>query len=347
MTVRSFATALAALALATVPLAASAAGQPRYKLVRTTPLGAPDRWDYLTFDPASHRVYVAHADRLTVIDGRSGAVLGEVTGIAGGTHGIGLSAGKGYTDDGRAGVAVAFDPQTFRVLARVPAQPDADGITVEPKTGHVFVADGDSGKLTVIDPHTDKVVATVDGGGGLEFVVADGDGKIYVNGAEKREMVRIDARTNAVDARWPIPKCESPHGLAIDPATHRLFVSCVNKLLIVLNSQNGSVVATLPIGAGSDAVAFDPSHRRVFSSNGDGTLTVISAMTPNSYAVLETLKTQVTGRTMTVDPQTGRLYLAAASIDTAAPVPTGVGGRPGRPPLKPGSLSLLIYDPVP
>lgn len=267
-------------------------------------------------------------------------------GIAGGTHGIGLSAGKGYTDDGKAGVAVIFDPQTFRVLGRIPAKPDADGITVEPKTGHVFVADGDSGKLTVIDPNTDKVVATVDGGGGLEFLVADGKGKVYVNGAEKREVLRIDARTNVVDAHWPIANCESPHGLAIDPQSHRLFVSCENKVLKVLDSQNGSVVATLPIGAGSDAVAFDPSHRRVFSSNGDGTLTVISEKSPSSYAVIDTLKTQVTGRTMTVDPQTGRLYVAAASIDAAAPVPAGVGGRPGRPPLKPGSLSVLMYDPL-
>lgn len=343
MSVRSIVSALGAVALAALPGLASGAQPARYKLVKEVSLGAPDRWDYLTFDPASNRIYIAHGDRLTVVSGRDGAIVGEVTGIPGGTHGIGLSAGQGFTDDGRAGAVVVFDPRTLKVVGHAPAQPDADGIAVEPATGRVFVADGDSGKLTVIDPRTDRVVATIDGGGGLEFLVAGGDGKVYVNGAEKREVLRIDARLNKIDARWPVPDCVSPHGLAIDRAGHRLFVSCENRRLTVLDSLTGAIVATAPIGAGSDADAYDPVRHRVFSSNADGTVTVIEQRPSDAYAVVETLKTRVTGRTMTIDPKSGRLYVAAASIESSATPPAPVGARPR---LKPGSLMLLIYDPA-
>ena len=169
--------AAAVLALQAGAAAAQTAPAPSYKVVKSVPLGAPDRWDYVTFDAASHRVYVAHGDRLSVVDGHDGTLIGEVTGMPGGTHGIGLSGGKGYTDDGEAGVAVVFDPKTLKVLGRVTAKPDADGIAVDPATGHVFVVDGDSKVLTVIDPKTDQVVATIDGGGGLEFAVAGPDGE--------------------------------------------------------------------------------------------------------------------------------------------------------------------------
>ena len=337
-----------ALALAAALTAGAASAQtPGYKVVKSVPLGAPDRWDYVVFDAPSHRVYVAHGDRVSVVDGHDGKVIGEVTGIPGGTHGIGVAGGKGYTDDGEAGVAVVFDLQTLKVTGRITTKPDADGIAVDPATGHVFVVDGDSKVLSVIDPKTDKVIATIEGGGGLEYAVAGQGGKLYVNGAENKELLRIDTKTNAVDARWPVPGCTSPHGLAVDPAAHRLFTSCVNKVLTVVNTDSGAVVATLPIGAGTDGAAFDPVRKRVFSANGaDGSLTVISEKDANTFTVAETVQTPVTGKTIGIDPATGRLYIAAADIDPKAPVTPGPGGRPGRPKPLPGTLKLLFLDPV-
>ena len=335
------------LAIATALAAGAAAAQsPSYKLVKTVPLGAPDRWDYVVFDAPSHRVYVAHGDRITVVDGQEGRVLGEVTGMPGGTHGIAIANGKGYTDDGQAGVAVVFDPATFKVIGKVPAKEDADGIAMDPVSGHVFVVDGDSKVLTVIDPKSDKAVATVDGGGGLEYAAAGAGGKLYVNGAEKKEILRIDTRTNTVDARWPVPGCTSPHGLAVDTANHRLFTSCVNQVLTVVNTDTGAVVASVPIGAGTDAAAYDPVRKRVFSSNGDGTLTVIAQKDPNTYAVIDALKTQVTGKTMGIDPKSGRLFIAAADVDPKAPIVPGPNGRPGRPKPLPGTLKLMMFDPA-
>jgi YVTN family beta-propeller protein len=334
-----------AAALAIAAAAAHAQAPAGYKMVKEVPLGGPDRWDYVVYDAPSHRVYVAHSDRISVVDAKEGKLIGEVMGVAN-THGIGISNGKAYTDDGKAGQVIVFDPKTLKVIKRIPAKEDADGITVDPKSGHVFVVDGDSKVVTVVDPKTDTVLANVDAGGGLEYAQSGDDGKVYVNGSDNKEIVRIDVATNKADAHWPIPGCTSPHGLAVDSAAHRLFVTCVNKVMTVVDATNGSVVATLPIGQGTDAAVFDPGRKRAFSSNGDGTLTVVAEKSPSSFAVAETVPTRVTGRTMGIDPTSGRLFIAAADIDPNAPVPNGPNGRPGRPAPKPGSLKLLFLDPV-
>ena len=358
------AAAAVALTLAlTVPSKAQTV--PQYRVSRTVPLGAPDRWDYVVFDPASHRVYVAHGDRVTVVDGRDGRILGQVAGFTGGTHGIAIAtaSGRGYTDDGRAGEAASFDLKTLKPQKRIKAGADADAVAFDRASGHIFVINGDPGTVTVIDPKTDSVVATVETGGKLEFAVAGENGKLYVNGEQKREIVRIDTRANLVDARWPIRNCDRPHGLAMDVANHRLFSSCLNNVLMVVNSDSGATVATLPIGSGTDAAAFDPKRKRVFSSNGrDGNLSVIEEKDPQTFVALGNIATAPTARTMSLDPDTGRIYLVAADLDEAASG-TGASGRaahasgagPGGSPnaprprirIVPGSLRLLFLDPAP
>lgn len=316
---------------------------PAYVVTKAVAIGAPDRWDYVVFDPPSHRVYVAHGDKVSVVDGRDGSVIGEIDGVPGGTHGIGISAktGTGYTDDGEAGAAVAFDLATLKVKATIPVFPDADAMVFDAASGHLFVIEGDPAKISVIDPKTDKVVATIDGGGKLEYAVSDNLGHLFVNGAGNRDIVRINTRTNAVEAHWPIPNCTSPHGLAIDTTSHRLFTSCVNSLLIVVDADSGRQVASLPIGRGTDAAAFDPKRKLIFSSNGlDGTLSVILEKDAETFLPVATIKTAVSGRTMSIDPDTGRLYIAAADTD---PSPTP-GGRPRS---RPGTLKLLFLDPAP
>ena len=337
----------AAMAFFIPATAARAQIPPAYHLVTTVVLGAPDRWDYVVFDRTSHRVYVAHGDRVTVIDGRDGTIVGNIEGMPGATHGIGISTatGRGYTDDGQAGEAVSFDLKTLKVTKRIKAAEDADGIVMDPKTGHIFVVNGFSKTLTVIDPQSNSAVATIDGGGRLEYAVVDGAGKLYVNGSDNNEIVRIDTATNRVDGRWPIPGCISPRGLAIDNAAHRLFSTCLNAVLTVINADNGAVVATLPIGQGTDGATFDPKRRLVFSSNNDGTLTVIEEKDSNTFIPRGSITTAFTGRTMAIDPDTGRLFVAAAEIDPTAAVPAGRGGGPGRPRPIPGSLKLLIIDP--
>jgi YVTN family beta-propeller protein len=345
----------AAVVFGAMPMAlashAKAASAVDYHLTHSVRLGAPDRWDYLVYDSQSHRVYVAHGDRVTVVNATTGRIIGAVAGMPGGTHGIAIShaSGLGFTDDGDAGEAVAFSLKTLKVVKHLRAAPDSDAITIDPTSGHVFVVDGDPGLLTVIDPASDRVVATVNVGSKMEFPVAGHDGKLYVNGVEKREIFRIDTSTNKVDASWPIPQCEAPHGLAMDTSTHRLFSSCENGRLVVVNADTGGTVATLPIGQGTDAAAFDPTRKLIFSSNGkDGTLSILREVDANTFVPVATVKTALSARTMSVDPVSGRLFLAAAATSAkamAAYQAARHAGKHGPSPFVPGSLKLLFFDP--
>jgi YVTN family beta-propeller protein len=317
---------------------------PLYKVTATVALGAPDRWDYVYFDPSSHHVFVAHGTEVSVVDGMTGIVLGHVLGIPGGTHGITVvpEAEHGYTDDGQAGLIKVFNLKTFQIVQSIQGIEDADGIVRDPATGHVFVINGKSGTATVVDPRTNTVVITIRAEGALEAGVPDGTGLLYLNAAEKRLLLRVDTRTNAITARWPISDCESPHGIAMDRERQRVFVTCVNERMVVVDVMSGAEIKSLPIGKGTDAAAFDPVRRRIFSSNGrDGTLTVIEEADGDQYRVIGTVATALSGRTMDIDPQTGRIFIVAGEVLAGAGTPNG------RPAIKPGSLKLLILDPVP
>jgi YVTN family beta-propeller protein len=203
----------------------------------------------------------------------------------------------------------------------------------DPATGHIFVIEGDPGTVTVIDPAQRKAIATINAGEKMEYATADDQGHVFV-------AVEIDAHTNRITARWPAPNCKSPHGLALDKAGQRLFMGCANARLVVLDAHSGDVVADLPIGSGSDAIAFDPVRKRVFSSNGrDGTVTIYQQLSADEYTVRAPIRTAVSGRTMTLDPATSRLFVIAADTD-----PTSTPG--GRPHVRPGTVRALIYDPV-
>jgi YVTN family beta-propeller protein len=350
---------LAPLLAAALPLPLSLAAVPShaqsvdYRVTKEVPLGAPDRWDYVIYDAPTHQVFVAHGDRVTVVEGREGTIVGQVQGMKGGTHGIAIAhdAGLGYTDDGEAGQAAAFSLKTLKVVKRLKAEDDADAITIDPVSGHVFVVNGDPGTLTVIDPKTNSVVATVSTGSKLEYAVPGDNGKLYVNGVAKRVIYRVDTASNQVDATWPIPDCEAPHGLAMDTATHRLFSSCENQKLVVVNSDSGAVVASLPIGRGSDAAAFDPKRKLIFSSNGsDGTLSILREVDADHFEAAGSVKTRLSGRTMGLDPDSGRLFIAAGQPDPAkmaAYQAARAAGKQVRLPLVPGSLTLLFLDPAP
>jgi len=333
------------LLIATCGGAAVAQSAPSYRITKRIALGAPDRWDYVVYDSVLDRVYVSHGNTVTVVDGTSGAIVGHIDGITGVTHGIASvhALGKGYTDDGNAGIAVSFDLKTLKAINHIAAEPDADGIVYDTSSRHVLVIDGDSGKVTVIDPKTDTVVATIDGGGGLEFGVSGENGKFYVDGVEKNEIVRMDMATNRADAHWPMPGCTTPHGLAIDRAHMRLFASCANKAMVVVNAVTGAVIANLPIGEGTDFAMFDPDRELAFSSNRDGTLSIIAEKSPNSFVALAPVTTELGARTMAIDPKTGRIYLVTADMT----INQNATDARHRYSTKPGSVKLLFLDPAP
>ena len=313
-----------------------------YQLTQSIPLGAPERWDYLSFDAASNRVFAAHGDRIDVIDLSTRQVVGEVA--VNGANGAAIvsSIGKGYAGSRGGKSVVVFDLKTFEVLKTLPAAEDTDAIVYDPASRRVFLMQGDPREVTVIDTVTDTVALTIHLGGQPEFAAVDGQGKLYVNIEDKSQIQRVDTNSGKIDATWPIKVCEGPHGLAIDNESHRLFVSCVNSKLVVVSAIDGSVVSILPIGKHTDAAAYDGRTKRVFSSNGEGTLSVIQQDGADRYRALGEVSTQLGARTMAIDSQSGRIFLITGDYAEVTPRATDFRQRYR---VKPGSARLLILDP--
>ncbi len=322
-----------------------AAGMPLeagYHLVKRVVLGGEGKWDYLTFDAARHRLFVTHGTEVLVVEPDSGNVLGTIPSTEG-VHGVALAQdlGKGFTSNGRSASVTVFDLATLKPLARVATtgqKPDA--ILYDTVTHRVFTFNGGGDNATAIDATTGKVAGTVALGGTPEFAQADGRGHVYVNLEDKSEVVVFDPATLAVKAHWSLAPCEAPSGMAMDRQRRRLFVGCRNKIMAVVDADSGKVLSTVPIGAGVDANAFDPGTGLAFSSNGEGTLTVVDVTGP-APKVVENVPTEPGARTMALDPASHTVYLVTSKFGPR-PAPTASERRP-RPPALPGTFALLIY----
>lgn len=312
---------------------------PGYHIVATATLGGDGSWDYLAWDAHGHRIFIARQNRLMVVDPASGRLLGQVLGING-AHGIAFddAVGHGFATSGNDSSVVMFDLKSLQVLARTHAAEDADAILFDPISRRVFTLNGDAHSSSVIDPVTGKAIGNVPLPGKPEFGVSAGDGHVYVNISDQGQVVDIDARTMKVVRGWSVAPCASSTGLAIDVAHHRLFSVCRNKYLAISDYAAGHLVATVSIGSGVDASAFDPATQLIFASNGDGTMTVVHEDAPDKYTVVETVTTGAGAKTMTLAPATHRVYLGTASYGAADTASTG---RRGRPPMVAGSFKLL------
>lgn len=318
-----------------------------YKLAQTVAVGGEGGWDYLTVDAAARRLYVTHGSRVLVFDADTLVRVGEIPDTAG-VHGVALAPdlGRGFTSNGRASTVTIFDLKTLKALSEVKVTGEnPDAILYERESKQVFAFNGRSGSATVLDAETGKVKATVALGGKPEFAASDSDGRVYVNIEDKSEVVVLDARSAQVLKRWPLAPCEEPSGMAIDRKRARLFIGCGNRMMAVVDTASGKVVATPPIGEGVDANAFDPSTGLAFSSNGDGTLTVVKEEGKDRFVVQETVTTQPRARTMALDEKTHRIFLATADFGPP-PSPTPEQPRP-RPSMVPDTFRLLVVAPQP
>jgi DNA-binding beta-propeller fold protein YncE len=325
-------------------LPVSSQAQPLYQITKTIPLPGGPKWDYLHFDAATNRVYIARGTDVAVINAATGARLGTLAGLPG-SHGIAVDPATGlvYADSAAKSEVIAFNPQTFKPVASMPVLDDADGMAYDPASHQIFVAGGDANGVTPINPATNKSGPMIALGGSPEFLAADGAGSLYVNINDKDQIVRIDTATDKITARWPTAPCASPTGLAVDPAHRLLFSSCHSGVMLVMNADTGAVVATPPIGKGTDAAAFDPATGQAFSSNSSGTLNIIAATGPGQFSDVS-LPTAQGARTLAVDPATGRVFLVTAKILSATPATTPNGHPKYK--FAPNSVKLLILDPV-
>ncbi|HZT72449.1 MAG TPA: PQQ-binding-like beta-propeller repeat protein [Terriglobales bacterium] len=331
----------AALAYFFLPLAAQSSQQSShpagYHVARTVPLGGTGFWDYMAMDSAAGKLYISHGTHVIVFDVRREKVTGDIPDTPG-VHGIAIAdrLHRGFISDGGADRVTIFDLRDGHTLGTVAVGGrNPDCIIYDPATERVFTFNGRSGNSTAIDARTGKVVGTFDLGGRPEYAQPDGRGHIFNNLEDKSELIEIDARTLTVTHRWPLAPCENPSGMAIDAAHHRVFSGCHNGMMAVVNTDTGKVVATPAIGRGVDANRFDPGTGLAFSSNGDGTLTVVREDSPDRYTVVGNLATERGARTMALDLRTHTVYEVTAKFGPPAP-----GQR--RPTVVPGSFHLLI-----
>jgi DNA-binding beta-propeller fold protein YncE len=315
-----------------------------YRIVDKIKIGGEGGWDYLIADAAAHRLYVSHGTRVHVIDTESKSVVGEIPNTNG-VHGIALvpELGHGYTSNGRDSSVTLFDLKTLKTLATIKLDArNPDAILYDSFSRRVFTFNGGSANTTAIDAESNSIVGTLVLDGKPEFAVADGRGKVFVNLEDKSSIVAFESKTLKIVARWSLAPGEEPSGLAIDREHNRLFSVCGNKMMIVLDATSGKVVASLPIGGGVDAAAYDPTTHLAFASNGEGTLTVVREETPDKFSVAENVATQRGSRTMALDDQTHQVYLSAATFGPP-PAPTPERPRP-RPTIEPGSFMVLVLD---
>jgi len=331
------------LTLCTAALLASGAAQSMaqkpYQVLDKWKIGGVGGWDYLLADPAANLLYVTHGPRVEVLDTTTGKAAGAMTGLKG-THGIALddSAKFGYISDGGGNSVVVFDRKSFATVATVAVGANPDGIAFEPVTHTVWAFNGRSKNASVVDASNNTVVATIELPGKPEFPQVDGKGRVFVNIEDKNSIVVLDAKSKAITATWALTDCESPSGLAIDRPQHRLFAVCDGKKMAVVDTESGKQIATAAIGEGPDAAGYSQKKQLAFSSNGDGTLSVIDVA--NKYATVQTLSTAKRARTMSYDETSDRVYLVTAEFGPT-PAATAAIPRP-RPAVVPGSFMVVV-----
>jgi DNA-binding beta-propeller fold protein YncE len=320
----------------------SAHAQSGWHLEKTIPVGGLGGMDYLTVDPATHRLYVPRGTHTMVIDADSGKTLGDIPGQQK-AHGVALvpKLNRGFiTDGGGNGAITVFDLKTNTALGVIAAVPDADGIIYDPGTDRILVSAGDSNSLITfkpdIDPKSGKIEAPIALGGAPEFLAADGAGKVYVNLEDKDTVAVVDLSARNVIARWPVAPGGSPVGLAIDKQRHTLLIGCRKPAkMIVMSTENGKVLGDLPIGAGVDATKV--AGKEAFASSGDGTLAVISQSSDGKYAV-QSVKTARGAKTMDFDSANGKIYLPTFDFEEQKP------GATGRPKALPDTFKILVVS---
>ena len=343
---RNLVCATALLAAATVTTAATqdkgdAAG--KYRFLMEIPIGGEGGGDYLTTDEAARRLYVTHWMNVTVIDLDKNEIVGEITNTPG-VHGFAIAPelGRGFSSNGKEATASIVDLATLKTLAKVGTGKNPDVILYEPQHQEVYAFNGDSQSATVFEAATGNVITNISLPGGPEFAVVDPKvGRIYVNIEEKNEVAVIDTRSHVVLAHWPVAPGEEPVSMAIDLAQHRLFLGCRSKLMVMMDSTTGNVLATVPVGEHVDANRFDAGTGLVFASCIDGTVTIARPDEEGKFIVVQTLATAPGAKTMSLDPQTHRIYLAAAKFDSQ---PGLDGAKPKKPKMIPGSYRVLVYE---
>ena len=321
-------------------------GSGLYQFITEIPIGGDGGWDILTIDSAASRLYLSHATKVVVVDLIKNTIAGEIADTPG-VHGFVAvpEARRGFSSNGKESKSSVVDLTTLKTTSQIDTGQNPDAIVYEPRHGDIYVFNHTGNSVTVINAKAASVSATIPLGGNPEFAAVDENaGRIYCNIEDKNEVAVIDADKHEVVAHWSLAPGEEPSGIALDARHHRLFSGCHNKMMVMLDTESGKVVDTVPIGAGVDGCAFDDTRQLAFASCGDGTTTIAREEAPNKLTLLQTLKTERGARTMALDPKSHWIYLPSAQFQP--PPSPSPGASPGRPSVVPNTLKLLVYGPA-
>jgi YVTN family beta-propeller protein len=321
-------------------------GSGPYQVITEIPIGGEGGWDILTIDSVASRLYLSHATKVVVVDLNTNTVAGEVADTPGVHAFLPVpEVRRGFSSNGKESRSSVVDLTTLKTVSKIDTGPNPDAIVYEPRHGEVYVFNHTGNSVTVINSKAATVSATIPLGGSPEFAAVDeAAGRIYCNIEDKSEVAVIDVDKHEVVAHWSLAPGEEPSGIALDATHHRLFSGCHNKMMVMLDTESGKVVDTVPIGAGVDGCAFYDEGQLAFASCGDGTTTIAREVAPGKLTVIQSLKTEHGARTMALDPKTHRIYLPSAQFQP--PPSPSLGASPGRPTVVPNTLKLLVYGPA-
>ena len=372
MTRKPLALATLAVIAALIPLAAHAQAGP-YKIINTVKIGGDGGFDYVTADVAGRNLYVARSGatgHIGVYNLDTLAQVGDITGVS--SHGgmVDPDTGHGFATSKP---ITMFDAKTFAVIKKIEVQGNPDGYLVDTFNHRFYDLSHSAPNITVIDTKDGSILGTIDIGGAPEQAVTDGKGHIYVDIEDKSAIAVIDAKTMTMTGKYDLSsKSGGCAGLAMDVKNNILFAACRDKNdMVILSATDGHIITDLPIGVGCDGATFNPATMEAFSSQGDGTLTIIKENSPTSFVVEQTVTTPVRAKTLTLDTKTGHILLITAEYGPAPAPPTpaaapatpppaaapgaapAAGGRPGGPggpggfrgpraPMIPGSFSIIV-----
>jgi DNA-binding beta-propeller fold protein YncE len=317
--------------------------QSGFQLIKKTVIGGEGGWDYLSVDEQNKKLYVSHSTQVEVLNAETHEKVGVIPDLKGVHGAIAVpKAGRGITTNGRSNSVTIFDLKTLKPIVELPTGKNPDALLYDKSSDRVFTFNHSDVTVTAIDIAEGKVVGTIDvGGTALEAGASDENGTIFVNLEDSHEIVSFDAKTLTVKNKWKISPGEEPTGLAIDVKNHRLFSVCHNGWMMVLDSENGKIIAQVPIGKRVDGVVFDPKLKMAISSNGEGTMTVVKQISPNEYKVAETVKTELGARTIALDASTHHVFVSTAQYGET-PAATAENPNP-RPKVVPGTFMILEY----
>ncbi len=330
-----------ALVLSFVTCGASAAPKTppaAFKTLKIS-LAGEGRGDYLFVDEAGKRLYVTHSSVVHILDLATLQPLATVTGLKK-AHGVAIAAGKGFASDGDGNAIVVFDPATGKTTKVIPAGQNPDSILFDAPSGMVFVFNGTSQDVSVLDPVAEAIVATIPVGDKPEFSRSDGAGRVYFNMEDAHAIGVIDTVKRALITKYVLPDCEGPAALGLDTANKRLFSSCGNGQMKVVDATNGHIIASLPVGEDPDGIVYDAAHKRIFVAARDGSWTVIDQKNADSYAVNHVYKIDAYAKTAAFDPKTGRVFSSTADLVWPPKVP----GKKQLPNAKPGTFRLMVVS---